>query len=97
MNKIKTINPFPEIRPCGLGIPSFGNTADACAVGRCRMDGGDLWRVTAIKDETANRLGFDLPPLKASQVARELDFNPGFSDITLIQIRKNGFSVNGAL
>ncbi len=76
-------NPLPQVSR--LGMPAYTNPAQGEAVARCRKDGGSLWRVTAILD--GKRFGYDLPAVDAGSMARELEFNVGYSDVTLTQIQ----------
>jgi hypothetical protein len=84
---IRDFNPMPEIPAGGLGMPPYTNPAQAQASAMCRRDGGTLFRVTAIYDETGNRFGYDLCPYDAESEAKWLSRNRGYSDVTLCKIR----------
>lgn len=81
------LNPMPEIEAGGLGMPAYANAAIGSAVARCRVDGGSLYRVTAVNDRNGERFGYDLPYGDASSMARDLMFNRGYSEVTLCRVR----------
>lgn len=51
------------------------------AVARCRRDGGSLVTVTATNNRTGVRFSESLPPYDAAVLLRDLQRNPGFSNI----------------
>ena len=79
-------NPMPEVPAGHLPAPMYTNAAQGTAVARCRRDGGDLWRVTAVYDRSGERFGYDLPYYDAASMMRDLEFNKGYSDVTLCKI-----------